>query len=175
MEAIFSYKIIRNQQPNTIILMWNPSISSYTMERFEEDLVDMVEGYSLDDFNWSVWEHDKAKCGDRFFMIKVGPGSNGVVMSGTFSSEPYQDEDWSGRGRTTFYMDMDIKEMIHPDRCPLLTSDMLAQEIPDFEWTGGHSGQLLSKEQAEKLQVLWDKYLEEKAYIFGPIAARNDD
>ena len=35
-------------------------------------------------------------------------------MSGEFTSEPYHGEDWSGKGREVFYMDMDIKEMIHP-------------------------------------------------------------
>ena len=65
--------------------------------------------------------------------------------------------------------------MIHPDICPLLTSEELAKEIPDFVWTGGHSGQLLTEEQAVKLQELWDKYLDEKAVIFTPRAARSKD
>ena len=47
-----------------------------------------------DDFNWSVWEYEKAKEGDKFFMVKVGPGTNGIVMAGKFTSEPYKDEDW---------------------------------------------------------------------------------
>ena len=53
-------------------------------------------------------------------------------------------------------MDMELKEMIHPDRCPLLTSGELSKVIPDFVWTGGHSGQLLTDEQADKLEELWD-------------------
>jgi hypothetical protein len=64
-------------------------------------------------------------------MVKVGPGTNGIVMSGIFTSEPYQDKDWSGKGRKVFYMDMQINEMIHPDKCPILTSDKLAAEIVD--------------------------------------------
>lgn len=74
-----------------------------------------------------------------------------------------------------FYMDMEFKEMIHPDRCPLLTSEELAKVIPDFVWTGGHSGQLLTEEQADKLLELWDKYLDDNAVIFAPRAARNED
>lgn len=88
-------------------------------------------------------------------MVKVGPGTNGIVMSGEFTSDPYQGEDWSGKERQVFYMDMELKEMIHPGICPLLTSEELAREIPDFVWTGGHSGQLLTEEQAVKLQELW--------------------
>ena len=99
------------------------------MDRFESDLLDMSDGWAPDDFNWSVWEHGKARNGDKFFMVKVGPGTNGIVMSGEFTSEPYQGEDWSGKGRQVFYMDMELKEMIHPDRCPLFTSEELAKEF----------------------------------------------
>jgi hypothetical protein len=57
----------------------------------------------------------------------------------------------------------------------LITSEELAREISDFVWTGGHSGQLLTEEQAEKLQKLWDKYLDENAVIFAPRAARSEE
>ena len=165
-------KVERMRMPKTFILMWNPSISSYTMERFEEDLIEMANGWELEDFNWSVWDYENAREGDAFYMVKVGPGSNGVVMSGTFTSDPYQGEDWSGKGRKVFYMDMAVKEMIHPDRSPILTSEKLATEIPDFVWTGGHSGQMLTEEQADKLNQLWNEYLDENSDIFKLRAAR---
>jgi hypothetical protein len=57
----------------------------------------------------------------------------------------------------------------------LLNSEELAKEIPDFVWTGGHSGQLLTEEQADKSQELWDKYLDDNAFIFASRAARNED
>ena len=165
-------KIERMYPQKTVVLMWNPSISSYTMERFEDDLLKMANSWELEDFNWSVWDYENVKEGDRFFMVKVGPGTNGVVMSGIFTSEPYQDEDWSGKGRKVYYMDMQINEMIHPDKCPILTSDKLAAEIPDFNWTAGHSGQILSEEQADKLNMLWNDYLYGNSDIFLPRAAR---
>jgi hypothetical protein len=162
-----------DRKQNNFILMWNPSISSYTMDRFEEDLRDMADGFMPIDFNWSVWDHEQARDGDKFYMVKVGPGSNGIMMSGTFVSDPYQGEDWSGKGRTVFYMDMEIFDMIHPDRCPILSSERLAEEIHDFEWNGGHSGRILTEEQAEKVAILWDKFLEEHSYIFEPRAVKN--
>lgn len=157
---------------NTIILMWNPTVSSYTMERFESDLKDLYGGWMDDDFNWSVWEYEKVKEGDKFFMVKVGPGTNGIVMAGKFTSEPYKDEDWSGKKRIVYYMDMEVTHMIHPDRCPLLTSEMLTKEIPDFVWTDGHSGQILNDEQAKKLDALWDAYLNGNLDIFEIRAAK---
>ena len=43
------------------------------MDRFESDLLDMSDGWAPDDFNWSVWEHDKARNGDKFFMVRSAP------------------------------------------------------------------------------------------------------
>ena len=165
-------KLDSDRLQNTFILMWNPAISNYKIEEFEEQLRDMSEGF-YDEFSWAVWDHEQARDGDRFYMVKVGPGTNGIVMSGRFTSEPYQGEDWSGKGRTVFYMDMEIEEMIHPDRCPLLTSERLAEEIPDFEWNGGHSGRILTPEQADKLAILWDQYLKDNSEIYEPRAARS--
>lgn len=148
------------RKTKTIILMWNPSISSYTMERFNEDYEWLTKGWVPTDFNWSVWQHREAKEGDKYFLIKVGPGANGIVLAGTFTSDPYLGSDWSGKGREVYYMDMDIEDMIHPDKAPLLTSEELAKEIPDFKWDGGHSGQILTDAQAEKLEELWQLYLD---------------
>ena len=43
MKPIVEMKIEKDRKQNTIILMWNPSISSYTVDRFESDLLDMAE------------------------------------------------------------------------------------------------------------------------------------
>ena len=51
MEKIIDIKIEKDRKQNTVILMWNPSISSYTMDRFESDLLDMLDGWAPEDFN----------------------------------------------------------------------------------------------------------------------------
>ena len=141
---------------NTVILMWNPSISSVTLEDHNAAVKRMLTEY----FNWSVWDHKNAKCGDRFYLVKVGKdGHNGIVMSGVFDSQPYESDDWSGRGRQTFYMDMQPNLILNPDTAPMLTTEELMKAIPTFDWTGGHSGRILSKENAMKLEGLWSKYL----------------
>ena len=40
----------------TFILMWNPSISSYTMDDLEYEM----EDFPYSNFDWSIWEHKKA-------------------------------------------------------------------------------------------------------------------
>jgi hypothetical protein len=152
---------------NTIILFWNPAISSYTIERLREDMSNYAHVS-----NWSVWEHDKAHKGDRFFMVRCGKGKTGICMSGRFRSEPYQDEDWSGKGREVYYMDLMADTVIDPDLLPILSTEVLTENIPSFNWSGGHSGRLLPAEEAEKLEQLWAEFLDEHEHIFGKLALK---
>ena len=154
---------------NTFLLLWNPAISSYTIDRCEEEfdfkeatLGDFIddEQYFPWDLNWSVWEWDKARKGDRFFMLRVGEGQpNGIVMSGRFSSNPYVDEDWSGNGRVVHYADLEFDAAIHPDSPKILSSDILEKHFPDRNWRKGHSGQAVDNETAAKLEDLWNGHI----------------
>ena len=56
---------------------------------------------------------------------------------------------------------MSLTNMIHPERTPLLlTTDELTEAIPDFNWEEGHSGEILSDSQADKLEDVWKGYIE---------------
>jgi len=153
---------------NTIILFWNPAISSYTIERLREDMANYAHVS-----NWSVWEHDKAHKGDRFFMVRCGEGKTGICMSGRFRSEPYRDEDWSGKGREVYYMDLMADTVIDPDILPILSTEVLSENIPSFDWSGGHSGRLLSAEETERLEKLWEDFLEENKLMFGMLTLKS--
>ena len=156
----------------TFLLYWNPFFSSYKMDRFLEDF-DFPEGKDVltddddwdrspDFFNWDVLEHEKAEEGDRFYFVKVGYDKpTGIVGSGYFISEPYEDEDWSGQGRKVFYMDIEWETVIKPTSDKLLKTEVLAEAIPEIVWTKGRSGVMVAPEIANKLDELWEKHLEE--------------
>ena len=119
-----------------------------------------------DYYNWSVYDWEKAQMGDRFYLVRVGEGNTGIVMSGVFSSQPYAAGDWSGKGRTVYYMEMKPNLIIDPDKAPMISTKELEKAIPDFTWSGGHSGQMLTDDQAMKLEKLFAKYykkMEDKA------------
>jgi len=141
---------------NTVILKWNPAVSSYNMIRFLDDIAQ--EEYESD---WSIWDNERVRTGDTFYMLKVGWGQNGIVMRGKITSDPVADEDWSGRGRLTFYCDYDAEIMIAPDAFRLLDSETLRAGIPDFDWTGGHAGVVLPAPAAKTLETMWEAYLRE--------------
>lgn len=107
--------------------------------------------------NWSVWEHEKVKAGDRFFMLRVGEGKTGIVAYGDLDSESIEGEDWSGRGRQTFYVWL-YPYVIMPLNSELIIPTATLQEaIPNFDWAGGHSGMYLNTRQEEQLMSLWDE------------------
>ncbi|MEE0979755.1 MAG: hypothetical protein UH625_10180 [Muribaculaceae bacterium] len=159
---------------STVILKWNPGFSSYTMIRFLKDLEKCTIGERDDvGMNWSVWDFDQVHEGDIFYMLKVGYGQTGIVARGTITSEPYAGEDWSWRGRPTKYCDFDYGLMINPDAYPLLDSKALTQAIPDFDWTGGHSGVVLNDSQATALETLWNEYMAHQAEYFDRASDHN--
>ena len=146
---------------NTVILKWNPAVSSYNLIRFLDDIVQEER-----ESDWSIWEHERVKAGDTFYMLKVGNGQTGIVMRGKITSDPVPDEDWSGRGRRTFYCDYEAEIMINPDAFRLLNSEALRDNIPDFDWTGGHAGVILEKRSAAVLETMWSAYLRDNLAEF---------
>lgn len=56
-------------------------------------------------------------------------------------------------------MDMLPNVILNPDDAPMLTAQELQNAIPSFDWTGGHSGRLLSQEDERKLETLWADFL----------------
>ena len=148
---------------NTIVLFWNPAVSSFKINDYQE----LLESMDSKHMNWSVYEHEKAHFGDRFFMVCCGCKSAGVCMSGYLVSEPYVDKDWAGKDRVVYYADIVADYMINPLSLPILPSEELMKEIPAFDWLGGHSGRVLAPESAAKLETLWKTFVEQHSSMFG--------
>ena len=139
--------------PQTYILRWNPTISSFKLEHYRKACT-YPEGFSM---NWSIYEWEKAKKGDRFYMERLGDGGKGIVFRGQFSSDPYLGEDWAGTSKKRYYVDIDCFDATPADGQPRITIDELKSIFPEINWDRGHSGQLLTESQAQKLDELWDK------------------
>lgn len=146
---------------NCVILKWNPAISSYQFIDFLAAI-----GNCENESDWSIYEHDKVKTGDQFFMLKVGVGTCGIVAAGEIISDPVSAADWSGRGRKVYYSDYRCEFMVNTETLPIIDSTFLDDNIPDFDWHGGHSGAVLNEQQAEVLNRLYNKYLRENAPLF---------
>jgi len=128
-------------------MRWNPVISSSKIEDFRAAIEKWPAGFRG---NWSIYEWEEAKSGDEYYMIRVGDGPKGVVYYGHFLSDPYEEDDWAGTSKKRHYVDISIELFTDPDE-PLISIEQLNAILPEVEWGRGHSGQLLTEEQAQKL------------------------
>lgn len=144
---------IAPRQRKVYVLRWNPSISPFTIDEFYETFAifkDEKEG-NLSEFNWTVWDWKTVEHRDLYVMMKVGTNCNGIVWAGYLHGFPYQYENEDGTKSRSHFFDTDFLFMQDIDKTGKLTADVLRREIPDVDWEHGHSGELLSVEQGEKL------------------------
>ena len=137
----------------TYLLRWNPAISSFRQDDYLKASTEYSEGFCM---NWSIYEWEEAHEGDRFFMLRTGDDKAGIVFRGIFTSEPYPGEDWAGKGKQRYYMDIDCFGCVPSDQTPSLDVEKLENAIPNIDWRRGHSRQLLSDVDAAKLYELWN-------------------
>ena len=151
-----SFDVEPLRSPKTYLLRWNPTISSFNLNEYNDVLSRFPDGFS--GLNWSVYEWEEAHKGDHFYMLRTGDNSSGLVFCGKFTSDPYPGEDWAGQGKKRYYMNMDCYDCVPADQKPPLNIELLEKEIPEIDWRKGHSGQLLTEEVANKLNELWNTF-----------------
>lgn len=155
---------------NVVVLRWNPSFSSYPMLGYLSDIVNLCD-YDEADLNWSVWDYEKIKEGDRFFWVKSGYGATGIVASGVITSAPFESEDWSGKGRRTFYVCFKPEIAINPDALPILSVQELQEKVPEFDFSSGHSGVVLPQDCANRLENVWREFIAQNISRFAKAMA----
>ena len=90
-------------------------------------------------------------------------------MEGMISSDCYEGKDWAGSDRKRFYADLVPMKAYNQSNGSVYPSQSQLQEaVPDFDWSGGHSGCLLNDNQQEKL----DEFL--KSFTTSPEYSAND-
>ena len=149
-----SFDVEPIRSPKTYLLRWNPTISSFKLDDYRDVLSKYPDGFS--GMNWSVYEWEEVHKGDHFYMLRTGDDKAGIVFRGVFTSDPYPGEDWAGNGKQRYYMDMDSYDCVPADVQSPIGIEELEKAVPDIDWRRGHSGQLLSEEDADKLDELWN-------------------
>lgn len=135
------------------LMRWNPSISSFTDEDYNECFENMVHGMFR--MNWSIYEWQEARRGDLFYMLRTGDDKAGIAFNGYFLSDPYTGDDWAGSTKRRCYVDMICQNTVEPGEEPFVSMERLKEAIPEYDWEEGHSGVLLPDEVTEKLDELF--------------------
>lgn len=140
-------------KPKTYLMRWNPAISSFTEQDYEECVENAQDGRFL--MNWSIYDWEEARRGDMFYMLRTGDDKAGIVFNGYFLSDPYTGDDWAGSTKRRCYVDMVCQNAAEPGEAPAISLKELKEAIPIYAWEEGHSGELLPEDIREMLGELW--------------------
>ena len=125
------------------ILRWNPDISSWTYDRHEYLLQNILDN-DFDGMNWSIYDFENLEEGDYWILQQVGTDKDGIAGFGTFVSEPYTSASWRKKdGTNLFYADLYFDCIIDRRKTDFLSAAELEKIIPEIEWHKGHSGVLI--------------------------------
>jgi hypothetical protein len=140
------------QEPRYYLMRWNPSISSFKEKDYKEYYKHMNNGmFKLD---WSIYDWQEARRGDFFYMMRTGDDKAGIVFCGQFITDPYPADDWAGSTKRRMYVDMICMTPAEPGQNARIPLEKLQENIPEIDWSKGHSGELLSEDIATKLGKL---------------------
>lgn len=142
-------------ESRTYLMRWNPSISSFKEKDYKECVANLVHGMFR--MNWSIYEWQEARRGDQFYMLRTGDYKAGIVFYGQFISDPYPSEDWAGSTKRRMYVDMICMDPTDPREKPRISLDRLKKDIPEYDWSKGHSGALLPEDVVKKLEIIDDE------------------
>lgn len=146
------YPTGEKREKRAFVLRWNPAISSFKTSNYAEAIKQYPDGFKL---NWSIHEWEEAQEGDRYYMMRVGEDNPGIVFSGTFRSQPYTGNDWSGTASQRHYVDIECLDCSPAEGKARLTLEELTAAMPEVNWTQGHSGERLTAQATARLDKLW--------------------
>ncbi len=147
------------------ILRWNPTFSM--KYEYFNSMMKFLRTDEIDDFDWSIYDHEDLEKGDMFILAQVGTGEkDGIAAFGLFNSEPYAEKNWKEKdGTNRFYADMSIHCLIsHEDESSMkkeiepFSAGTLEKLFPNVDWHKGHAGVLIPQDTVEPLILHLMKY-----------------
>lgn len=95
-----------------------------------------------------------------FYMMYIGKNDRFLMMKGKFESAPYRNlYSWEGKPHQRSWVGLDIEQFIHYKRGPILEANLLSKAIPTVDWWGDHQELVLTEEESEKLEQVWERHV----------------
>ena len=134
---------------NTIILRWNPKISSFKLKE-HKDFCERINTGTLF-YAWSVQEWRKVHPGDAFILLQVGTKNDGIAMIGKFISKAYLAKSWRNDGTMDHYADLQIFYACDLTKMKYFRAEYLEHSFSEINWHSGISGEKIPSKVADKL------------------------
>jgi 5-methylcytosine-specific restriction protein A len=157
----------------TYLFVWNPN--RWTWDTLDNEIEEVNKTGNCSE-SWSCGVNKSIHKGDRAFLIRVGVEPKGIMGAGFVSSEPFIDRHWSGDNREALYVDIDFEAILHPEKEPILSLDLLKLgKLGTQNWTPQASGISIRTELVEELEALWFNFLATQNIRQNPFAYPQGD
>lgn len=117
---------ISPRQRRVYLMRWNPSISGFTRNDFEDYFnyyKGKIEKIENTDIVWTIWDWKDVMHRDLFVMMQVGQEQNGIVWGGFLNGAPYQYKDENGKLTRSRFIECTVMYMQRIEKTNLLTAD----------------------------------------------------
>ncbi len=153
---------------DTFVVTWNPVRWSPDELDYEHDLRASFRGETVRG-RWSMGSRKSGVgVGDRVFRLRQRE-SRGIVASGSFVSEIFEDEHWEDPKETATYAEIAWDVILpHEERLPV---EALNARVADVVWDRIQgSGVLLPAKAAREVEKMWSRHLQrlERSPTSGP-------
>jgi 5-methylcytosine-specific restriction protein A len=141
----------------TFILTWNPDQWPFDEDDYQRAVESTAAGHLTKDA-WSVGNRlGGINLGDRAFLLRQHR-DRGIVASGEFTSEVYQDRHWDASDRDANYADVQWDNLLDlEDRLPI---EELKRRVSRVSWDRLQaSGVQIREDAATSVEELWEAHL----------------
>lgn len=140
----------------TIILTCHYS-SGWLQPHIMEEVINNHDYYHIS--TWPVYNLDNIKHRGMFYMIYIGKNDRFLMMKGKFESAPHRNlYSWEGNPHQRNWVGLDIEQFIHYKRGPILEANLLSKAIPTVDWWGDHQELVLTEEESERMEQVWEQH-----------------
>ena len=160
---------------NTFLLKWRSYHSDYTMKEFNRDMLKWSKGDWSESFNWGIHDHQRPRKGDRFFFIHIGREKSGIFAAGRFAENPHHVDDWMETWCLEHAVELEFETVFHPECSEIITTEELEQEFPNYKWSISNAEELLDRECAERLELVWRDFVGRNKSLYLPRAVKNEN
>ncbi|WP_164745261.1 protein NO VEIN domain-containing protein [Georgenia faecalis] len=144
---------------NAFLLTNNPKRWATGFDEHIEQIEATAAGRTVEG-RWSTGGRVQGiKSGDRAFLLRQGLEPRGIVMSGWFISEIFQQPHWrEDTAGHANYADIEWDVVLDPQDALPLT--VLEEFIPQQHWRPQGSGTQIRSEALDKLERLWSEHID---------------
>ena len=109
--------------------------------------------------DWDPEDWKEAKSGDEFFLLQYKDNSSGIIMHGTLHSDAKHYGPYPGTKNGIYGTYLIPDQQIDEEKYRLLSTDVLKNAMPEFNWSPGPSGRKITGPNVRKMHKLWKQYL----------------